>query len=696
MATASTTMNSPMALPGGGSESEGSNSTAITTSNTGLRGSDFASGVTRQMVNDPLGMLRDIIKQPTVRKMLPLIIILVVVAAFGLASLSMKAPAYRPLSLMLSESDKMLALEALKAADFSPVVDQNSGQITVPASRYQEAKMLIASKGLPKTEAQGMDGLKDMPAMTTSQFMEQVKYNNAMEQELARSISQIGGIKSARVHLAAPKQSVFVRDRVPTKASVIIQRAPGRSVSSANVQAIIQLVASSVPYLAPENVSVVDNYGTLMNDMLGEQPLGLTGAQLQQKQQIEDLYRTRLIQLLAPIVGEVNVTAQVSLVLDFNQQEITTEDFDVRDKGPKTRSELYVEDRNMLKDAIGIPGSLSNTPPNPPANPAAVGDTSSNPTKGISEKGTQIIARSTKNYELDRSVRHVKSAMGNIQKLGVGVLINERPIPAGTKIEKSADGSAPPTTIPYTQEELDRLNQLVRGAVGFSEERGDVVTVVATRFEPQIDPDFIPWYKDEGVVAIANSLVVALLFLLFLFFVVRPMVRKLTKPEFDPVAIAAAAAEAAAREAAAAERLKAERISEAVALVAAQAAREKLEREEAAEAARLAAEAEAQRIADEAMAAARKLEEEARVAREAAVAAAALAGGTEEVVAQEGESLDDIKARMSAHKPKKPTIPTELLDGANTYEDKVALIRMIFADNSGKVAAVMKSMIKPD
>ncbi|MEI6384897.1 MAG: hypothetical protein WCO80_14730, partial [Betaproteobacteria bacterium] len=188
---------------------------------------------------------------------------------------------------------------------------------------------------------------------------------------------------------------------------------------------------------------------------------------------------------------------------------------------------------------------------------------------------------------------------------------------------------------------------------------------------------------------------VALLFLLFLFFVVRPMVRKLTKPEFDPVAIAAAAAEAAAREAAAAERLKAERISEAVALVAAQAAREKLEREEAAEAARLAAEAEAQRIADEAMAAARKLEEEARVAREAAEAAAALVGA-EEVVPQEGESLDDIKARMSVHKPKKPTIPTELLDGANTYEDKVALIRMIFADNSGKVAAVMKNMIKPD
>ena len=185
--------------------------------------------------------------------------------------------------------------------------------------------MLLASKGLPRTEVSGMDNLKDMPAMTTSQFMEQVRYNNAMEQELARSIVQIGGIKSARVHLAAPKQSVFVRDRVPTKASVIITRAPGKEVSAANVQAIVSLVASSVPYLAPENVSVVDNYGSLMNDMLTEQPLGLTAQQLTQKQQMEDLYRQRLILLLSPIVGEANVTAQVSMTLDFTQTEVTTD-----------------------------------------------------------------------------------------------------------------------------------------------------------------------------------------------------------------------------------------------------------------------------------------------------------------------------------------------------------------------------------
>jgi len=645
----------------GGAVSAGNTSTAV-------KASDLVKSPSSQLLSDPMGFVRDLVRQPTVKKMLPIIIILMVVAAFALASLSMKTPSYRPLSMMLSDPDKQVALEALRSADFKPEIDPVTGQITVPSNKYHEARMLVSSKGLPRTEAQGMDGLKDMPAMTTSQFMEQVRYNNAMEQELARSITQIAGIKSARVHLAAPKQSVFVRDRVPTKASVVITRAPGRAISAANITAIVQLVSASVPYLAPENVSVVDNFGTLMNEMLGEQPLGMTSAQLQQKQQMEDLYRTRLIQLLAPIVGEANVSAQVSMSLDFTQQEITTEDYDARDKGPKTRSELFVEDRNTFKDAIGIPGSLSNTPPTPP-NPAATAATGADPTKGLSEKGVQVSARSTKNFELDRSVRHTKSAMGTIQKIGVGVLINERPIPPGMKVEKPADGGPVPITIPYTQEELDRLNQLVRGAVGFSEDRGDVVTVVATRFEPQIDPDAIPWYKDETLSSIANSAVVALLFLLFLLMVVRPMIRKMVCPEVDPTAIAAAAADAAAREAAAAERIKTERIADAVAEAAAKMAAEK-------------------------------------AAAEAAVAAtdsaqAASAGGEggeaeEEIEIQEGETLEEIKARMSSLKPKKPTISADMLNTANTYDDKVALIRMIVSEEAARarVAGVLKNMIQ--
>ena len=700
MATASATLNSPLGTSNNALTTTDGSSTgsSMVTSGTPLRSTDLARSAANTALSDPMGMVRDLVRQPTVKKALPIIVILMVVAAFGLASMSMKTPSYRPLTMMLPENDKQLAIETLKAGSFDPQVDNNTGQIMVPGDKYQEARMLLASKGLPRTEAQGMDTLKDMPAMTTSQFMEQVRYNNAMEQELAKTISQIAGIRSARVHLAAPKQSVFVRDRVPTKASVIITRAPGKQVSSANVQAIISLVASSVPYLAPENVSVVDNYGTLMNEMLGEAPLGLTGAQLQQKQQMEDLYRTRLIQLLAPIVGEANVSAQVSLQLDFTQEEITTEDFDQRDKGPKTRSELYVEDRNSFKDAIGVPGSLSNTPPNPPQNPASSETSVSDPNKGVSEKGVQVVARSTKNYELDRAVRHTKTAMGNVQKLGVGVLINERPIPAGTKVEKPADGSAAPTTIPYTQEELDRLNQLVRGAVGFNDKRGDVVTVVATRFEPPVDPDAVPWYKDESLASLANSGVVALLFITFLLFVVSPMIKKLNKPEVDPAALAAAALAAASAEAAAAEKMRTERIANAEADAAVRAAQERAAREEAEEKVRKAKEEELMQLqmAEEASAAesVRMAEEEAAREAERLAAASEEPEGPTDVELAEGESLEDLKARMGNLKPKKQAIPADLLNNANSYDDKVALIRMIVADNSGRVAGVMRGMIE--
>jgi len=692
MATASATLNNSLSVsPTTGSELEFAEGNDSGSTAKGAVAKPFAS----QVMGDPMGMLKDVIRQPSVKKMLPLVVIMLVVAAFGLASMSMKSPSYKALNLMLPEADKQIALDALKTADFKTEIDENTGQIMVPTTRYQEAKMLIASKGLPHSDMQGMEGLKDMPAMTTSQFMEQVRYNNAMEQELAKSISQIAGIKNARVHLAAPKQTVFVRDRVPTKASVVITRAPGKIVSAANVQAIIQLVSASVPYLAPENVSVVDNYGSLMNDMLLEAPLGMTAAQLQQKQQMEDLYRTRLIQLLAPIVGEANVSAQVSINLDFTQQETTTEDFDERDKGPKTRSELFVEDRNTFKDAIGIPGSLSNTPPNPPQNPSATPNTTADISKGLSEKGVQVTARSTKNYELDRAVRHTTNQMGTIQRMGVGVLINERPIPSGMKVEKPADGMPPQTTIPYTQEELDRLNQLVRGAVGFNNDRGDVVTVVSTHFEPPIDPDAVPWYKDEGVASIANSAGIAVLFALFLLLVVRPVVKRMTKPEIDPAELAKAALAAATAEASVAEKMRAERIAQAEAEASAKAIADRAARESAIAEAKLAEEA--RRAAEERA----KIEAEMFLAREAqeererqAAKEAAGAENPDQIQMEEGETMDDLKAKMANMKPKKQVIPADLLDTANTYDDKVALIRMIVSDNSTRVAGVLKNMIQ--
>jgi flagellar M-ring protein FliF len=254
------------------------------------------------------------------------------------------------------------------------------------------------------------------------------------------------------------------------------------------------------------------------------------------------------------------------------------------------------------------------------------------------------------------------------------------------------------------------LNQLVRGAVGFNDQRGDIVTVVATRFETPADPDAVPWYKDEALASLVNSGVIAVLFLLFVLFVVRPMIQKMMKPEVDPAALAAAALAAASAEAATAEKIRAERIASAEAEAAARVVAERAVREEAEEKARREAEAiaeEARRVAEE-MAREAQLAEEAAAAEstkmaeeEAAREAERLAamelqaeGGGEEVQLEEGESLDDLKARMGKLKPKKQSIPSDLLNNANSYDDKVALIRMIVSDNSGRVASVMRGMIE--
>ena len=223
--------------------------------------------------------VRNVLIQPTVRRSLPYVAVAVMLIIFAMVYAWMEATPYRPVMPGLQESDQQAAYEALRGADFKPKIDAQTGQLTVPSTRYHEARIFLAAQGLPKAGVTGLDALKDQSSMTTSQFMEQVKVNAAMEQELARTIMQIGTVQSARVHLATPKQSVFVRDRTPPKASVVVAPFAGRALSQAQVQAIVHLVSSSVPYLAPDNVTVVDNVGKLLTQSATELKLGLTAAQ---------------------------------------------------------------------------------------------------------------------------------------------------------------------------------------------------------------------------------------------------------------------------------------------------------------------------------------------------------------------------------------------------------------------------------
>ncbi len=562
----------------------------------------------------PFGPLRQIYDQPAVRKAAPFLMVAVVLMVFAAIFMAINAPTYRSVTAGMSEADTQAAMEALKGTDFKPQIDSSNGQVTVPSQRFHEARIFLASKGIPKAAPTGLESLKDQSAMTTSQFMEQVRYVAAMEQELARSIMAIQAVQTARVHLAMPKQSAFVRDRTPPKASVVVTPHPGRLLTPQQVQAIVNLVASSVPLLTPENVAVVDNLGKLITESAELRPLGLTSAQAEHKNKMEELLRQRVNDLLAPMAGESNVRSQVNLTLDFSQSETTTEAFDNRDKGPRTRSEVLAEERNTAREASGVPGALSNTPP-PPPTASTNTSVSSGPTgadRGVTSQ------RQTRNYELDRSVRHVRSATGTVERLTVAVVVNERPPIVGPKNDK---GEAPePQPNPYKPEELERMQNLVRSVVGYNEQRGDVVTVVAAKFEPEVLPDLsLPWYKDESIMSNFKSGLLGLAFLAFLLLVVRPAVMHAINGEKEA--------------------------QEAAALALAKPLPD------------------GELTPDEINA----------------------------IQLGEGETLEQLKAKL---KPKKSTISMEMLDTANSYDDKVALVRMIVAEDSARVASVLKNMIK--
>lgn len=579
-------------------------------------------------VAGPLTPVKTFLNQPEVKKYLPLVLIALAIGLFVLVYVLVNQPNYRAMGMQMSDADQQAAMEALRQGEFKPKLDPSSGQITVPANRYHEARIYLASKGLPKAGNTGMESLKDQSAMTTSQFMEQVRYTTAMEQELARSITSIDSIQGARVHLAMPKQSAFVRDRTPPKASVVVTNHPGRQLSASQVQAIVNLVASSVPLMSPENVAVLDNQGKLYTNSSGDAALGLNAAQAQHKQKLEELYRQRITEILSPFVGASNITSQVNISLDFTQTEVTTEDFDTREKGPKTRSEAMSEDKNQKVPSEGVPGTTSNTapvqpPPAPPVAPAAA-NAAQNTTAGApaaKDMVTTATQRSTRNYELDRSVRHTKVATGTIERLTVAVVVNERPPIAGEKNDKGEVGPSKPN--PYSEDELNRMQSLIRGVVGFKEDRGDMVTVVQAKFEPEKVFDLsLPWYKDEFIISSIKSGVVGLMFLSFLFMVVRPAVMRSLGLLKTP------------------EEIEADRIAALPQILP-----------------------DGELTAEE----------------------------MNSIQLGEGETLEQIKAKL---KPKKSSISMEMLDTANTYDDKVALVRMIVAEDTSRVASVLKGMIK--
>jgi flagellar M-ring protein FliF len=441
------------------------------------------------------------------------------VAAAAAAMLWSRAPDYGVLYSNLSDRDGGAIIASLQQMNIPYKFTEGGGALMVSADKVPEARLRLAAQGLPKGGNVGFE-LLDNQKFGTSQFAEQINYQRALEGELARSINSISAVSSARVHLALPKPSLFVRDQKKPSASVVLTLHPGRAIDEGQISAVVHLVSSSVPELSAKSVTVVDQQGNLLSTA-NAGTRGLDTSQLKYSQEIEQGYVRRIEAILQPFVGAGNVHVQVSADIDFSIIESTDEKYFPNNDPARAaiRSQQLSESGQQTAGALagGVPGALSNQPPATPRT-----DGAGSAALGGANPGTRR-KDGTTNYELDHSIRHVQHAPGGVKRLSVAVLVNHR----GTL---NAQGK--PTTQALSEADLEKITNLVKETMGFSNERGDSVNVVNSPFatDPVLAVAELPWWRQPENLALAGtagkSLMFGLLALSLLFWVVRPLMRK--------------------------------------------------------------------------------------------------------------------------------------------------------------------------
>jgi flagellar M-ring protein FliF len=450
------------------------------------------------------------------------------------------SPAYEVLYHSLSEIDAGQIMEALRKHNVPFKVDSHSGALTVPQNLVYEVRLKLASQGLPRGTVNGFEVLEQKTHFGISQFMETARYQHALEGELARSIMSIGAILNARVHLALPKDSVFVRNRQPASASVLVQLHPGRVLDEGQVAAIVHLVSSSVPKLSADQVSVIDQGGNLLTRPKGDASLALSLDQLNYTRRLEQSYIQRIEDILTPILGIDRVRAQVALDIDFTSVEETAEHFDPRQPPGMTRSEQITEEVNGRPQPEGIPGALSNQPPGVATVPETVNpqnpqNAANNQTPGESPptaiqaqtnvtSGLRSRKEMTRNFELDKRVSHTRHTPGRIRRISTAVVLDDR---------LSLNQQRQPIRTPLSSEELERITALVKEAVAFDPDRGDSVNVMNATFavSPFAEAS-LPLWQQDWFLELVKWTVIALVVLMVLLLVVRPLLRHwLAKPE---------------------------------------------------------------------------------------------------------------------------------------------------------------------
>ncbi len=440
-----------------------------------------------------------------------------------------QTPDFRVLYSNVSDRDGGAIIAALQQMNVPYKFAEGGGAVMVPASRVHEARLKLAAQGLPKGGQVGFE-LMEAQKFGTSQFLEQVNYQRALEGELARSIQALSAVAAARVHLALTKPSPFLREQQKPSASVLLNLHPGRNLDAPQVAAIITLVSTSVPELNPKSVTVVDQNGTLLSQNGNAPTPTLDPNQLKYVQEIEASLARRIETIVTPITGPGNVRATVTAALDFSAVEQAEETYkpNPQPANATIRSQQTSEAINgATGQAGGVPGALSNQPPGAASAPIVAPGGAASTAAGSGGPGTSSRRDATINYEVDKSIRHVKSQVGTIKRLSVAVVVNHR---------KQTDAEGKVSTEPLPKEELDKINELVKEAIGFDKERGDSLNLVNSPFsvgEKEVLPE-TPFWKSPSlwntVLEIGKNLLIAGVLAYLILGVLRPYLRGLMTP----------------------------------------------------------------------------------------------------------------------------------------------------------------------
>ena len=478
---------------------------------------------------NPLLQMKGVLAQPAVRRSLPMALMIGLIAAAALAWMTLSTPTQKTLFTGLPDSDKAAVTAALTQGGIKSHVDDGTGALTVGEEDFSKARMLLAGQGLPKAAPGGYAILDQLP-MGVSRAVEGERLRQARETELAKSIEDIDAVAQARVHLAMPEASVFVRDSANPSASVVLKLQGGRSLSDSQVSSIVNLVASSVPGMKPDDVTIVDQLGALLTKSGGAGGNNGNDQRIDFQRRVEDKYRTQLIQLLTPLLGAGNFTTEVQADVNLDETQATRESYD---KQGVLRAETGNWVGNQKDGAAaapgGIPGALSNTPPpasqlsTPQAATGNPGTPAPAPVAGGAapdpQKQTDNFQRA---FDLGKEVSVTRAAPGSVKRLSVAVLLRD------------------PDKGKRTTMELSQITDLVKSAVGFDAARQDQVTVISKKFaDADATASAKPaWYDNAWLPIIARNVTAIVIALLVLILGVRPLSKALMKKREDTPRIA--------------------------------------------------------------------------------------------------------------------------------------------------------------